>query len=167
MKLVRLNGAVSHLPGGTLSCPPPFFESFEIAQTALSKASVLTVTPSPTAPKSVRLKETGLSRGNSPASAEEVVVVVVVAVHQKTEERLPLTRQREAPPLPRDCQMNKEAKAAIQKTVTRDLWDERKRLLVIGSGSTILLLWEIRRRTLEKKVQIFDKVQILLGEMLL
>lgn len=34
--------------------------------------------------------------------------------------------------------MNKEAKAAIQKTVTRDLWDERKRLLVIGSGSTIL-----------------------------
>lgn len=62
--LVRLNGAVSQRPGGTLSCAPPLFPNLEMAEIALSKASVFTVTPSPRAPKSVRLNATGLSLGN-------------------------------------------------------------------------------------------------------
>ncbi|KAG0469530.1 hypothetical protein HPP92_016230 [Vanilla planifolia] len=64
MWLVRLNGAVSHRPRGTLSCPPPFVPSREIAVTALSKASVFSVSPSPTAPNSRKSKTTGRSLGN-------------------------------------------------------------------------------------------------------
>uniref|UniRef100_A0A0A9FU99 Uncharacterized protein n=1 Tax=Arundo donax TaxID=35708 RepID=A0A0A9FU99_ARUDO len=67
MWLVRLNGAVSHCPGGTLSWPPPLSASAAIASTARSNASVFTARPSPTPPKSVRLYAVGRSRGGSGA----------------------------------------------------------------------------------------------------
>lgn len=60
MWLVRLKGAVSQRPASTLSWPPP---RLRISETALSKALVFTVMPSPTAPKSVRLKTSGRRRG--------------------------------------------------------------------------------------------------------
>ena len=47
MWLVRLNGVVSHRPGGTLNCPLPLPPSFEISTTALSNASVSTVSSWP------------------------------------------------------------------------------------------------------------------------
>lgn len=51
MRLVRLNGAVSHRPTGTVSLPPPLSA---IAATAASNAAVFTVRPSPNAPNSLR-----------------------------------------------------------------------------------------------------------------
>ena len=51
MRLVRLNGAVSHRPAGTVSLPPPLSA---IAATAASNAAVFTVLPSPNAPNSLR-----------------------------------------------------------------------------------------------------------------
>lgn len=63
MWLVRLNGAVSHRPGGTLSCPPPRSASAAMALTARSNASVFTARPSPTPPKSVSSYALGRSSG--------------------------------------------------------------------------------------------------------
>lgn len=60
MWLVRLKGAVSQRPGWTLSWPPP---RFRISEIALSNASVFKVTPSPTPPKSERLKARDRSLG--------------------------------------------------------------------------------------------------------
>ena len=42
---------VRHIPAGTIKCPPPILLSWLMA---LLMASVLRVTPSPTAPKSAR-----------------------------------------------------------------------------------------------------------------
>lgn len=64
MWLVRLKGPVSHIPGGTLSCPPPLPPNSMMASTAFSNAWVFNVTPSPTPPKSDRLKTVGRSRGH-------------------------------------------------------------------------------------------------------
>lgn len=63
MWLVRLNGAVSHRPRGTLSCPPPRSASAAMALTARSNASVFTARPSPTPPKSVSSYALGRSSG--------------------------------------------------------------------------------------------------------
>nr|GMC47665.1 hypothetical protein Iba_chr01aCG13520 [Ipomoea batatas]GMC53949.1 hypothetical protein Iba_chr01dCG11500 [Ipomoea batatas]GMC55875.1 hypothetical protein Iba_chr01fCG1790 [Ipomoea batatas]GMD51990.1 hypothetical protein Iba_scaffold47175CG0010 [Ipomoea batatas] len=104
--LVRLNGAVSHNPGGTLSCPPPFFPSLEIAITALSNAAVFTVTPSPTPPNSVKLNANGRSLGNS------------LAVKPRRTDKSPSAQSL--------CHRNTEQKTAIQSTVRRVLCVEKK-----------------------------------------
>lgn len=104
--LVRLNGPVSHNPGGTLSCPPPFLPSFEIAITALSNAAVFTVTPSPTPPNSVKLNVTGRSLGSCLAGKAR--------------------REDKSPSAQSLCHIKTEKKAAIQRTIRRVLWVEKK-----------------------------------------
>lgn len=124
MWLVRLNGAVSQRPGGTFNCAPPFFPNFEIAETALSKASVLIVKPSPTPPKSVRLKAMGRSLGIGLAGGA------------------PKTRK---PPTMFLCQRKTDAKAAIQSTVKRVLWEVR----TAGTQRRRSSLWWWKRPSVE------------------
>jgi len=102
--LVRLNGAVSHRPGGTLSWPPPLSPNFEIAPTPLSNASVLSVTPSPTPPNSVKQKTTGLSFGGAltgtpPCTRNPLIVVL--------------------------CHNNTEASVATHRNAKSVLWDAK------------------------------------------
>lgn len=91
MWLVRLKGAVSQSPAGTLSCPPPFCLSFEISSTARSNAPVFSVFPSPTAPKSVKLntaaRVTESDWGATTRQRKKTVPSTEVLCHQKTSTR--------------------------------------------------------------------------------
>jgi len=104
MWLVRLKGAVSQRPGGTVSWPPPLSANLEMALTPLSNASVLRVTPSPTPPNSVKQKTTGRSFGGgstgTPPSTRNPLMVFL-------------------------CQTKSEASAATQRNAKRVLWEAK------------------------------------------
>lgn len=140
MWLVRLNGAVSHRPGGTFNCAPPFFPNLEIAATALSKASVLRVTPSPTPPKSVKLKAVGRSLGMGLAGAPP-----------------PKTRK---PPTTFLCHKKTEAKAAIQRSVKRVLCEVNN----VGNQRRRSSLWWWKRPIVEVSTMV-ESTELPFGEM--
>jgi hypothetical protein len=123
--LVRLKGAVSQRPGGTLSWAPPFFPNLDIAEIALSKASVLRVTPSPTPPKSVKLKATGLIFG-----------IGLTGTRPKN---------RNPPTTMFLCQIKTDKKPAIHRTKRRDLCE------VMNAGTQRLesSLWYWKRPNVE------------------
>ena len=107
----RWMGPVRYLPAGTTMRPPP---AAEHAATALAKASVQSVVPSPTAPKWVRLKcrsgisgdrierlqaeKENLSSGPLQRELEELEAALRVAetlqAHQPAQERLVAVKKK-------------------------------------------------------------------------
>lgn len=127
--LVRLNGAVSHFPEGTLSWPPPLFASFEIANTPLSKAFVFKLTPSPIPPNSVKLNTTGRSFGNAGKFSGR----------RETKNRSTTFCR----------QINTEKNARIQKSVNRVMWGEKKELTRLKNPGRVgfsspTIVWKLR-----------------------
>src|SRR5579863_242988 len=105
MWLVSWNGSVLYVPGGTIRCPPP---ALAIAATALLKASVFIVLPSPTPPKSARLNfasgivgkvaviSSGTAPPSKPASASIIMGILRIMVprYQNSQSNMQSETQR-------------------------------------------------------------------------